>query len=223
MAAAAASASVQRMNARAAALRASMPEEPTSPKAKTAKGGSSGANARHHRKGDIATDAAQLASDYEVVRHRYEDVLKENETLKGEQKRRMESYMRRETNYQAEIEDLKAELERQGKARPPEDERMDGLRGTHHEVMDRLGAMQHREKLSLQEQEKDLLRAFRARLWDVQFELESERSKKDDGALEWIEKVRTPGRVVARTQAEHALCLRVPWHARADHTQARSR
>ena len=39
-----------------------------------------------------------------------------------------------------------------------------------------------------------LLRAFRARLWDVQFELENERSKKDDGALEWIEKTRTLGK-----------------------------
>ena len=61
-------------------------------------------------------------------------------------------------------------------------------------VMDRLRAMQSREQASLQEQEKDLLRAFRARLWDVQFELESERSKKDDGALEWIEKTKTLGK-----------------------------
>ena len=142
----------------------------------------------------INIDAAQLASDYETVRHRYEDVLKENDTLKGEQKRRMESYMRRETNYQAEIEDLKAELERQAKARPPEDERMLGLRGEHQKVIDRLNAQKMRETNSLQEQEKDLLRAFRARLWDVQFELETERSKKDDGALEWIEKTKTLGK-----------------------------
>ena len=46
------------------------------------------------------------------MRHRYEEVVKENETLKSEQKRRMESYMRRETNYQAELEDLKAEVYR---------------------------------------------------------------------------------------------------------------
>jgi len=103
----------------------------------------------------------------------------------------MESYMRRETNYQSEVEDLKAELERQGKARPPEDLRIKDLRRQHGKVMDTIGSMQSREQLALQEQEKDLLRAFRARLWDVQFELESERSKKDDGALEWIEKTKT--------------------------------
>ncbi len=189
-------ASVARMNDTASRLRATMPEgAPTSPGTK-----GRGKPATLGRRGTglgsehVTTDVSKLASDYEVVRHRYEDVLKENETLKGEQKRRMESYMRRETSYQAEIEDLKAELERQAKERPPEDERMRALRGQHRKVIDVLGAMQKREQLSLQEQEKDLLRAFRARLWDVQFELESERSKKDDGALEWIEKTKTLGK-----------------------------
>merc|ERR1712185_437765 len=71
---------------------------------------------------------------------------------------------------------------------------MRALRSQHQKVIGVLGAMQKREQLSLQEQEKDLLRAFRARLWDVQFELEAERSKKDDGALEWIEKTKTLGK-----------------------------
>ncbi|EGZ07483.1 hypothetical protein PHYSODRAFT_529192 [Phytophthora sojae] len=38
------------------------------------------------------------------------------------------------------------------------------------------------------QQEKDLLRAFRARLYSVQEELESEKNKTDDGASAWIEK-----------------------------------
>ena len=42
----------------------------------------------------------------------------------------------------------------------------------------------------MQEQERDLLRAFRARLFDVQTELEKEKTKKDDGAMAWIEKSR---------------------------------
>ena len=139
-------------------------------------------------------DAAKLANDYEVMRHRYEDVMKENESLKAEQRRRMESYMRRETSYQTEIDDMKAMIERQAKERPPEDERLKELRGQHRQVIEVVGALKTREKASLHEQEQDLLRAFRARLWDVQFELESERSKKDDGALEWIEKTKTLGK-----------------------------
>lgn len=191
--------SVAIMKAKSEQLRASMPEELAngahSPQKKAgSRANLLGGTSRRRLGESVQLDAAQLASDYETVRHRYEDVLKENETLKSEQKRRMESYMRRETNYQAEIEDLKAELERQSKARPPEDERMLGLRTQHQKVIDRLNQQKLREQNSLQEQEKDLLRAFRARLWDVQFELETERSKKDDGALEWIEKTKTLGK-----------------------------
>ena len=42
----------------------------------------------------------------------------------------------------------------------------------------------------LQEQERDLLRAFRAGLFDVQNELEKEKSKSEEGASLWIEKNR---------------------------------
>lgn len=79
------------------------------------------------------------------------------------------------------MSDLNAELERQAGGRPPSDKQMRGLRDTHSKVMDAISTIQMREKGALQEQEKDLLRAFRARLWDVQFELENEKSKKDDG------------------------------------------
>lgn len=42
----------------------------------------------------------------------------------------------------------------------------------------------------LSEQESDLLRAFRARLFDVQAELDAERAKADDGAAVYIERAR---------------------------------
>ncbi|KAL1496339.1 hypothetical protein AB1Y20_016295 [Prymnesium parvum] len=140
------------------------------------------------------TDHAQMVTDYEVVRHRYEEALKENEVLKVEQQRRMESYLRREQEFETRIRDLQAELERQSSSKPPADVRMKQLREEHRKVMHSISSMQVREQGALQDQEKDLLRAFRARLWDVQFELENERSKKDDGALEWIEKTRTLGK-----------------------------
>ena len=186
------------MNERSAQLRAEIEDPATQPgktKPKPTAGPPSLRRGRSHSGTEgFTADAAQLASDYEQVRHRYEDVLRENETLKGEQKRRMESYMRRQENYESEIADLKAELERQRQEKPPQDSRMTELKVAHRKNLDVIGAMQSREQLSLQEQEKDLLRAFRARLWDVQFELESERSKKDDGALEWIEKTKTLGK-----------------------------
>lgn len=56
--------------------------------------------------------------------------------------------------------------------------------------MSNIDLVQDRTSRILQDQEKDLLRAFRARLFDVQTELEKEKSKKDDGAGAWIEKCR---------------------------------
>lgn len=126
-------------------------------------------------------DHAQIVTDYEVLRYRYEEVLKENENLKAEQHRRMESYLRREKEFEAQIGELKTDLERQGARKPPADERMKRVREEHERVLKAIDGMQVREEGALRDQEKDLLRAFRARLWDVQFELENERSKKDDG------------------------------------------
>ena len=94
------------------------------------------------------------------MRERYEELIRENEALKRERDRRTESYMRRETNYQSEIEDLKADLDRVNKSKPQDVGKMEKLRGEHRKIMDQLGAIQTREQASLQEQEKDMLRAF---------------------------------------------------------------
>ena len=58
------------------------------------------------------------------------------------------------------------------------------------QILNRVELVQDRTAKILQEQERDLLRAFRARLFDVQTELEKEKSKKDDGAVAWIERSR---------------------------------
>ena len=58
------------------------------------------------------------------------------------------------------------------------------------QILNNVELVQDRTARIMQEQERDLLRAFRARLFDVQTELEKEKSKKDDGAMAWIEKSR---------------------------------
>lgn len=83
------------------------------------------------------------------------------------------------------------------------------LKATHAKIVDNVELVQERTSRILQEQERDLLRAFRTRLalnvcvplinissnayyrlFDVQTELEKEKSKKDDGAGAWIERSR---------------------------------
>ena len=53
-----------------------------------------------------------------------------------------------------------------------------------------MAEVQNRTARLVQEQERDLLTAFRARLLDVQAELQKEKSKKDDGAAAWIDRSR---------------------------------
>lgn len=60
----------------------------------------------------------------------------------------------------------------------------------HGQILSNVELVQNRTATIMQEQERDLLRSFRARLFDVQTELEKEKSKKDDGAIAWIEKCR---------------------------------
>lgn len=60
----------------------------------------------------------------------------------------------------------------------------------HSQILRNVELVQNRTASVLKEQENDLLRSFRARLFDVQTELEKEKSKKDDGAAAWIERSR---------------------------------
>jgi hypothetical protein len=112
--------------------------------------------------------------------------------------RRQESYVRRERAWNERIDELEEEIsqlkaEAQGWTRT--DENMKNLRTMHSKILNNVELVQGRTSKILQEQERDLLRAFRARLFDVQTELEVERSKRDDGASVWIERSR-------QTQAE---------------------
>merc|ERR1719181_63789 len=58
------------------------------------------------------------------------------------------------------------------------------------EIMQNLDLVGERTKLILEEQERDLLRAFRARLFDKQMELAHLKRKKDESAASWIARSR---------------------------------
>ncbi|KAF1781652.1 Mediator complex, subunit Med13 [Phytophthora cactorum] len=91
--------------------------------------------------------------------------------------RRQESYVRRERQYKALLSDSRAKKSKENTL----DASMDRVRTMHRNILDSVDQVQD-------QQEKDLLRAFRARLYSVQEELESEKNKTDDGASAWIEK-----------------------------------
>lgn len=113
--------------------------------------------------------------------------------LEKDLERRQESYIVRERAFKTRIEELESELESQRQSKTgwmKSDSKMTKLKGMQQAIIENVELVQDRTAKVLQEQERDLLRAFRARLFDVQTELEKEKTKKEDGASAWMEKSR---------------------------------
>jgi len=182
----------------AAGLRETVPEDDVKPQRGTAGGATRPSpsplrSGPGGRKSAFGVELAQMTADHDEMRGRYEELLRDNEKLKADSRRRVEGSLRREQRYENELllmrTELSAHQHKSGGGTP-----MATLRDTHRAVLDGVASLKQRTASVLAEQERDLLRAFRARLYDVQIELERERSKKDDGALEWIEKSRSLGK-----------------------------
>lgn len=113
--------------------------------------------------------------------------------LEKDLERRQESYITRERAYKMRIDELEEELAAQRESKTgwmKSDTKISKLKSMHTQILSNVELVQDRTARILQEQERDLLRAFRARLFDVQTELEKEKGKKDDGAAAWIERSR---------------------------------
>lgn len=114
--------------------------------------------------------------------------------MKEELKIAQESFISRERSYQLRISELEEELynkrqEKTGWMRS--DPKISKLKEMQSQIINNVSIVQDRFSRIIQEQEKDLLRAFKIRLLDVQAELESQKSKKDDGAAAYIELSKT--------------------------------
>lgn len=115
------------------------------------------------------------------------------ERLESDLQRRQENYVQQKRMMQNEIAELQEELREIREANVSqfgEPEQLKEIRVLHGKVLTNIDKVQGRTIKILKEQEKDLLRAFRARLFDVQAELVKEKNKSDEGSSQWIEKVR---------------------------------
>jgi len=108
--------------------------------------------------------------------------------------RSRESYVRRERAYKTRIDELEDALQKIKTDKTSwmtHEDNMTSLRSgidsMHDTIQSNVDMVQDRTTKILQEQERDLLRAFRARLFDVQTELDKEKKSTDDGATKWIE------------------------------------
>lgn len=115
------------------------------------------------------------------------------EALENDLRRRQTSYIRRERAYKAKIEELERQLTiaRRGGGSDETESKMISIRLTHEKIMENIEKMQSTTAQLMKEQEADLLRQFRVRLFDVQEELETAKAKaSDENATVWIKKYR---------------------------------
>ena len=113
--------------------------------------------------------------------------------LETELKGKQEAFIRRERVYKTRIDELEntlATLRTSKTEWMQKDPSMAEVRKHHAAILSNVAEVQNRTARLVQEQERDLLTAFRARLLDVQAELQKEKSKKDDGAAAWIDRSR---------------------------------
>lgn len=104
-----------------------------------------------------------------------------------------ESFISRERAYKIRIDELEEQLAKKRKERigwMDADPKISDLKKKQAQILSNVALVQDRFSRVVREQEQDLLRAFQARLLDVQAELEMQKSKKDDGAVAWIERSR---------------------------------
>jgi hypothetical protein len=80
--------------------------------------------------------------------------------------------------------------------------RLDKLRSLHASIIGGVQQVQQQTATILAEQEKDLLRAFRARLGVVQADLEAQRERADSGVAEYVKRCNALERQLEATRAE---------------------
>merc|ERR1719356_2085872 len=117
------------------------------------------------------------------LQRQLEGEREKNRSLEDQYKYRIASFVKRETQTKNKIESL----ERRLNDAPEADEhlqRMAVIENMHKSVVAGLECIQNNTSKILQDQEKDLMRAFRAKLQDVSKELEAQRGRKGENSSE---------------------------------------
>merc|ERR1719161_3032329 len=116
------------------------------------------------------------------MQRQLEEEKHKNQQLEDQFKYRVGSFVKRETQAKKTIESLERQL--QDRTDDEHRQRMGVIRNMHDSVIGGLECIQNNTAKILQDQEKDLMRAFRARLQDVSKELEAQRSRKGEHSTE---------------------------------------
>ena len=160
------------------------------PAASAAAGGGPPGDNLQKRADQLATGRLpyrELQQLYEEVTDKLRKVSNEKDELSLLADQRQQAFQRTEEKYQEDMRALELRLQKMGME---DRSRMDPLRNLHGNIQDTINSIQNKTARVLQDQERDLIRAFRARLADVTVELENERKKNESGSAEWVARCR---------------------------------
>jgi hypothetical protein len=126
-----------------------------------------------------------IIEDPNILRQR---ILNLEEELRSKQ----EVFLNRERAHLAKIEEYEEEINSYRRAKTGwmsidsrYSEGYSKIKGYQGEILETVDLIQHHTVDMLEKQEKDLVRAFRARLSDIRSELSREKNKQDEGAEVW--------------------------------------
>lgn len=133
------------------------------------------------------------------LQRQLESATEKNRSLEDEYKHRIASFVKRETQTKNKIESLERRLN-EGTDQDDHMQRMAVIGNMHKLVVSGVECIQSNTAKILQDQERDLMRAFRARLQEVSKDLEQQRNRKGEHSSELQSRIR---RVVAElTEAQ---------------------
>lgn len=112
-----------------------------------------------------------------------------NRSLEDQYKYRVATFMKRETQTKNKIESLEKRIN-DGPEVDEHSQRMSVISNMHSSVVAGLECIQNNTAKILQDQEKDLMRAFRARLQEVSKDLEAQRSRKGEDSTQLLQRHR---------------------------------
>lgn len=145
-------------------------------------GASPGSTMKSNRTGSRAPGEDGGGAVAELQRKLNEEQDK-NRSLEDQMKHRVASFVMRESQTKNKIEALERRLN-EGTDYDEHKQRMNVIENMHKSIVGGLECIQNNTAKILQDQEKDLMRAFRARLQDVSKDLEAQRSRKDEHSTE---------------------------------------
>ena len=132
---------------------------------------------------------ATLQQNYDQLLERYKKAMEEMKELDNTSKRNQQLHMMKEMKFREEKFSLEERIRTIGADENEEGgTRMKKISDTHADIQGHIGQFERKTAKVLQDQERDLIRAFRTSLLEVRKELTEERKKSGSSAATWVTK-----------------------------------